>query len=284
MSEKHFIGVGMMQQWLRNNEPEKLLDELHASGVNFIEMGVFRKELDSHLQWMDMAFSRGLKTSFHAPYFAEYDLSAFEDEPGNGVKALFYSLFAKLADFCENKGFVGRVNLHGASSPSMSHGKLMDITVSFLKWLADETNKNDWPLEYVIETLPLNPDKAKVGEKVADLLKIREKAPSTLRGFCWDLGHYVWNEYFRGFSTPPVAFTRNVRHVHLHDFKNLPENLDHCPLNYGIVPWQEYIRKAAKKPLHVVLELDFRNTQSCGEAKTELFSSIGKMKDFMDAL
>lgn len=277
---KILLGAGQMQQWLRNIEPSELLNQLSYSGADFIEMILLKKELETQLSWMNMAWDRGLKTSFHAPYFAEYELPCFEAKEGNPVREAYYSLFSKIAEFCNEKGYRGRVNLHAATSPSIPHSDLMSISVEFFNWLSQEREKNGWDLEYVVELLPVNKaTKLKIGQKTSDLLKLKEKLGSVLEGFCWDLGHYQWNIYKYGKSDVSSAFYRNIRHVHVHDFKEMTFGMDHCPLKFGLVPWEKYLSKLPKKgDIYIVLELDFRNTQICGEAISELLDSFKKMK------
>ena len=277
-----FLGVGQMQQWLRNTEPAELLNQLSYCGADFIEMIVMKKELESQLQWMNMAWERNLKTSFHAPYFAEYELAGFEPKEGNAVREAHYHLFSKIAEFCEEKGYRGRVNLHCATSSSMPYADLMALSVDYFSWLSQERVRNGWNLEYVIELLPVNTaKKLKIGQKTSDLIKLREKLGSVLEGFCWDLGHYQWNIHKYGNSDVSSSFFRNVRHVHIHDFKEMTFGMDHCPLNFGLVPWERYLTKLPKKgDIYLVLELDYRNTQICGEAISECLNSFKKIKNY----
>ncbi|MDQ7827259.1 MAG: TIM barrel protein [Candidatus Eremiobacteraeota bacterium] len=278
------IGVGMIQQWLRSLEPEPLLETVKAEGADFIEMYLTHKEWERRLSWLRLAKSLSLGYTFHGPYHGEYELSRFEDREDNGVRKAFLALLEQAAAETWDNGITSRINIHGASSSEFTRGHLFGITLSFLTWLARERERRRWPFDFVVELLPHDTDKEKTGDCVEDLVALRRELGDTIAGFCWDMGHYRRNELLGFDSSLESSFIEKVRHVHVHDIKDIKEDFDHCPLDFGTVPYESYLGMLRGNPLRIVLELNYSHTLTCGDPVKGLTGSLGKIRAARDSL
>jgi len=272
------IGTGMMQQWLRRIDPELLLPELSESGVEFIEMYLAEENWEDRERWLRLAREADLFFTFHAPYVNRYDITLFKDIPGNEVRKAFTGVMELAAELLSEYGLRSRLNLHGATDLiTADRAFLYDITVKFLNWLAGEREKRKWPLDFVIELLPHNGEKLKIGERAGDLVALQHEIGGEISGFCWDFGHYRSNVYQQWDASLPEEFLSRVRHAHIHDFKSLIMDVDHCPLIFGEVPYRSYLSRLGAEDLFLVLELNYRNSESCGDPKEGLMTSIREL-------
>ena len=109
------------------------------------------------------------------------------------------------------------------------------IRLGFLHWVLA-----GWPsLNVVLELLPREPGKVKIGEKAADLMEALERIASPRLGLCWDLGHMARNGRLRDDLRLPGGFLGRVRHLHVHDLDDA--GADHFPLVYGNVAIARYL-------------------------------------------
>lgn len=274
------MGIGMAQDWLENLPAQEFLQTLKKRGAGFLEFNISERQWPRQRPWMEEAFREGLSVSFHAPYREEYDLLNFEENLW-AVRRAYEALFDEAAAFCREKGYRGRVNLHGAAGGRKSKEELLDRTVSFLQWLEETGERRRWPLEYVIEILPANKNREKTGTAPEDLLEVKRRTGNILEGFCWDLGHHLWNEYGNVSAPLPEQFLQQVRHVHIHDFIKFQNYRDHYPLDYGVVPWRQYLRQVWNNPLRMVLEINFQKAAEGGNPLSRLLASLDQLGDFV---
>lgn len=274
------IGIGMIQQWLRRMEPEYLLRHLKESGVDFVEIYLAKEKWEDREKWLRIAKEAGLFFTFHGPYDNRYDITLFEDSADNEVKKAFIEVMELASKLLSEFGYRSRVNLHGASDLTTGNRAFLHrITVDFVRWLAREREVRKWPLDFVVELLPHNSEKLKAGDTTEELVKLGEELGDEISGFCWDFGHYRSNEYQCYDSLLAAEFLTKVRHVHIHDFRSIVDDIDHCPLKYGEVPYRKYLSMLDEKDLFMVLELNYRNSESCGDPAEGLTSSIRELKN-----
>jgi sugar phosphate isomerase/epimerase len=279
MKEKLPLGVGMIQQWLRNNDPGPFIDLLISSGVSFVEIYLSLERWEQRAQWLDLLQQKGLHFTFHGPYLGDYDLALFEDRDDNKVRKLFHDTFERAAAQVRKGGSFSRVNLHGAGSESSPKPFLIKKTIEFLHWVAREKEKCQWPFDFVLELLPVSATKPKAGDCVPELLQVKREAGDGIAGFCWDMGHHRANEMLGFDASLGEGFLRQVRHAHIHDMKDHNTDIDHCPLNYGAVDYGGYLEMVRGHDLFMVLELNYNNTSLCGDPTTELLGSIRKLRE-----
>ncbi len=273
------IGVGMIQQWLRRMEPEPLLLELRESGVDFVEIYLAEEKWEDRERWLRLARKAGLFFTFHGPYNNRYDISVFQDSPDNEVKEAFIGALDRASALLNEFGLRSRLNLHGATGLTTSdRASLHEATVNFITWLAREREARKWPLDFIVELLPHSSEKMKVGDTTEELMALQKELQGKILGFCWDFGHYRSNEYQRYDGSLAAGFVSGVRHAHIHDFKSIVDDMDHCPLKYGEVPYRKYLSMLSEKDLYLVLELNYLNTESCGEPVEGLIASIGELR------
>lgn len=274
------IGVGMIQQWLRRMDPESLFRHLKESGVDFVEIYLAEEKWDDRERWLRLAKEAGLFFTFHGPYDNRYDITLFHDSPDNEVKKAFIRVMDRASALLCEFGLRSRINLHGASDLITGDCTFLHkATVNFIRWLAREREARKWPLDFVVELLPHNSEKLKVGDTTEELVELMKELHDDISGFCWDFGHYRSNEYQHYDSSLAAEFVSMVRHVHIHDFRSIADDVDHCPLKYGEVPYRKYLSMLNGKNLFMVLELNYRNTESCGDPAEGLMSSISELRN-----
>jgi len=235
------------------------------------------KNWETRTGWLDLARKEGLFYTFHAPFSDDYDIALFEPEKWNMVYRRYSELLDTAADFVQRTTGSSRINFHGAGNRAFSLPQLIDKTVFFIEWLDRERAARTWPFEFVLELLPYNAGKKKAGDCVPELLMIEKRVRSALTGFCWDFGHHRLNELLGHEASLGGEFLPKVRHVHIHDIKDVEKEFDHVPLNYGTVPYEHYLDLLRGQDLHMVLELNYEHTQQCGEPEKELLASLQKL-------
>ncbi len=110
---------------------------------------------------------------------------------------------------------------------------LEEDTVAFVRWLL----ARDDGLQPVLENLEPRQATTRITTTRASLRQLVERIGDPRVGICWDLGHDVLS----GSTAPPeAAWLGLVRHVHLHDIDE--QGHDHCPLMFGRVPGDEWLR------------------------------------------
>lgn len=274
----------MIQQWLREFEPEPFLRVLKESGAHFIEMYLSLRQWEIREEWLNRALEKGLLFTFHGPYHGPYELPSFQATGANPTREMFLETFDRASRIAADAHFTSRVNLHGAMSRNESKKELFSKTLEFLKWLIEAKERRGWPLEFVLELLPASPDKVRVGDDIQDLVRIIEEVGDGLEGFCWDFGHFRRNELKGHLDLLSEDFLSRVRHVHIHDIRSSDPEFDHCPLIFGEVPWENYLGLLKGQDLFLVLEQDYSHTLTCGNPREELMGSLGKLKAVRDAL
>lgn len=282
MKEKHPLGVGMIQQWLRRTEPLPFLKSIKETGADFIEMYLSLEQWEKRQMWIEMATAEGLEFTFHGPYQGEYDINHFRNDADNPTKKLYMETLEKASLIISKNNFKSRLNIHGAVSKTETKESLFWRTIEFLTWLIEESRKQEWPFDIVVELLPQDVSKIKTGDRTSDLLRVYKETGNKISGFCWDFGHYRTNEFQNPSDVLDTDFVKLVRHSHVHDIKDIKEGFDHCPLKFDEVPFEEYMKLLQKNDMLTVLELNFNHTSACTDngssPENELLKSIARLR------
>ena len=247
------LGLNMHPNWLVGRSAEDFLFPLREVGLNVLEFTLNPSSPD----WLEIrslieeCHRLGFRITFHAPYKDPHNPAGFSGAKRDEVEWLYRPALAYAARIAEEAGTTTLV-VHGAKG----HGPREELrrdTQAFLAWIGEEFAN----LRPCIELLVREDRANKIGDNKAELvdivsgpsLRLVSKATSVqatgLRaglgsskvGICWDLGHDARN----GSVAAPPGFIASVRHVHLHDIA--PDGTDHCPLLFGNVPYEKYLRQ-----------------------------------------
>jgi sugar phosphate isomerase/epimerase len=242
------LGLNMHPKWLGDGTAEDFLFPLREVGLRVLE---FTLNLSSP-DWPEMrslieeGHRLGFRITFHAPYKDPYNPAGFLGAKRDEVERLYRPALEYAARIAEEAGPTPLV-VHGAKGNSPRE-ELRRDTRAFLGWIVEEFVN----LHPCIELLVREESTNKIGDNKAELVEIVSGLDSPRVGICWDLGHDARN----GSLPAPPGFTASVRHAHLHDIS--PDGLDHCPLIFGSVPYEERLRQLIRADYKgaVILEVD----------------------------
>ena len=227
------LGLNMHPNWLVGRSAEDFLFPLREAGLNVLEFTLDPSSPD----WPEMrslleeCHRLGFAITFHAPYKGPHNPAGFSGAKRDEVERLYRPALAFAARIAEEAGPTTLV-VHGAKGRGPRE-ELRHDTRAFLAWIGEEFAN----LRPCIELLVREEKANKIGDNKAELVDIVSGLGSPRIGICWDLGHDARN----GSVAATPGFITSVRHVHLHDIS--PDGTDHCPLLFGNVPYEEYLRQ-----------------------------------------
>lgn len=257
----------MHPNWLGGRPAAEFLHPLRALGVASLE---FTLE-PAHDLWPAMKAlvsecqRLGFTCHFHAPYAGAYNPAGWL----SGRQSELEGLFAPVLAYAQERASANRgptvLVVHGARGTA-ARADLTADTVAFLSWVLSRSPL----LNVVLELLPREPDKFKVGETAQNLMEVVRGVGSPRLSLCWDLGHVARNARQGDVARLPRGFLPRVRHVHVHDLNDAGE--DHYPLIYGNVPVARYARQLRRAGFAgtVILELNGHHLARLGGDSTAM--------------
>jgi sugar phosphate isomerase/epimerase len=232
-ASKPQLGLNMHPKWLGDGKAEDFLLPLKEIGLGVLEFTLNLASPD----WPEMRSlieegrRLGFRVTFHAPYKDPYNPAGFSGAKRDEVERLYRPALAYAAHIAEETGSTTLV-VHGAKGNHPREELRRDTRV-FLGWIVEEFAN----LRPCIELLVREERANKIGDNKAELAEMMSSLGSPKVGICWDLGHDARN----GSVAAPPGFVASVHHVHLHDIS--PHGEDHCPLIFGSVPYEKYLRQ-----------------------------------------
>ena len=254
---------------------EGALDFLRGVGVESLEFRAIDPSLGNELGLVRMCQERGFGITLHPVWEGPFDLMGFGVERGNRIRENFELLFEVAGDVAGGQDVALVIVVHGPTYPTEAE-RYYELGVrtmaSFLRWAGRHVEDNAYRLVFGFENRPKIPDRAKMGESHSNTLEIVELADHGLVGITWDMGHSVRNVQLGVDGLyPSRAFLERVNHVHIHDLR---EGMDHCPLLYGGVPYEENIRRLADLGYGGVLDLEVPDLTRLGLGGSSVVDDI----------
>jgi sugar phosphate isomerase/epimerase len=236
---------------------ERALGFLREVGVESLEFRAVDPSLGGELELVRMCQERGFGITLHPVWEGPFDLMEFGVERGNRIRENFEVLFRVAGDVAKGQDAALVIVVHGPTYPTEEERYYelgVRTMVNFLRWAGRYAEDSAYKLEFGFENRPKILCQAKMGESHSNTLAIVDLADHRLVGITWDMGHSVRNVQLGVDGLyPSRAFMERVNHVHIHDLR---EGVDHHPLLYGAVPYEEYIRMLAASGCGGVLDLE----------------------------
>jgi sugar phosphate isomerase/epimerase len=232
-ASKPQLGLNMHPKWLGDGTAEDFLLPLKEVGLGVLEftLNLASPDWPEMCSLIEESHRLGFNLTFHAPYKAPHNPAGFSMGERDKIKRLYRPAIEYAARTAKEAGPTTLV-VHGAKGNGPRE-ELRRDTRAFLGWIVEEFAN----LRPCIELLVKEERANKIGDNKAELVEIVSALSSPMVGICWDLGHDARN----GSLPPPPGFIASVRHAHLHDI--FPDGTDHCPLIFGNVPYEEYLRQ-----------------------------------------
>lgn len=280
--------------------------ELRRLGVEAVETPL-RAATDPAVlaEYIGRCRDAGLIVSLH-PYseLTPHNPEFFEPVEANPCRRLHERFLRLAADLARRQDAETVVNIHPAASDlakadtpgsgrdapgwlaversAAARRALVERSIDFFRWARRWCEAVEPRLRVVAELQIASlgrPSLVRIGDRYEELSDVIDEAEV---GACWDFGHATMNHRRHGWPLdPPETWLRRVAHVHCHDI----DADDHQSLQFGVVPWERFLRRLAGAGFvgTVVLEVPPQSFLRAGGMDT-LARSIEQLRYVIDDL
>jgi sugar phosphate isomerase/epimerase len=256
------------------------LEFLSNLGVRAVETAVgVETNFEALGEYTRQCAAAGLRVSLH-PYseLTPFNPANFGRRDGR-CRCFHTRVFLAAEEAAERQGRETMVNIHGAAEATGGErARLLDESIRFFTWAREWCAENA-PHVAVVSELQFRPFAhetiQRIGDGYEELMRLVTRAEI---GACLDTGHAFMNtERFGDPVEPPEELLKKIVHVHCHDVREI----DHYPLVFDKVPWQQLLSSAVAGGFDgaVILEVPPEHYLRAGGLDT-LVRSIEKLKDF----